>query len=411
MKIKLVLLLFFLLLQPGIYASRNLPEKVAGSSLNYEPQEYSNEYSSDDLNSYGEWIEIPGYGRVWRPNVDAQWQPFSDGHWVFDGNDWVWDSYEPYGPIVYHYGNWEYVSNYQWVWIPNHAQWSPAIVVWVYYGDQIAWAPRPRQGHSFGEPWEHRRHHRWMVVQNHDFINDHVYKYRVANVARDRDVRRNPIIRTPPPVAYVQKNVPQPIPVRHDIIRNGKIPPNTLHEKHPVPIERNPAITPKVPGKPVRDPAKNNTKPQPLPPVRNSANGKNGGKTDVVPVTPAKTPSPVIRNRPAGNTAPTQVKPLPPVKKPADDRGRGNADVAPNITPKAPPTVIRKPAAVAPAAAKPPVRATRNSPPVVTKAPPQQHVQSPPKVNRPVQVRTQQQPAVRKAPPVQDKKEKRPNEK
>src|ERR1035437_7678779 len=76
------------------------------------------EYNVDDLNQYGEWINLNQYGRVWRPSVINSWQPFTNGNWAYDGNDWVWVSYEPFGWIVYHYGSWDYYPPYGWLWIP-----------------------------------------------------------------------------------------------------------------------------------------------------------------------------------------------------------------------------------------------------------------------------------------------------
>ena len=256
MNIKFIFLMTALFLQQGAFGGRGASAKYSPAE-SAVPQEYSAGYNSDDLNGYGEWIYIDGYGRVWSPYVTAQWQPFADGRWVFDGNDWVWDSYEPYGAIVYHYGNWEYASNRRWVWIPNQTHWSPACVVWVYYGDQIAWAPRPRQGHAYGEPWEHNHHRNWVVVRNNDFTNDHVNKHRLTGATIVKGGRNAPISRTPPPVTYVQQHTPKPIPVRHDIVRNGKITPNQLHEKHPVPVVRNPAAPAKSPVRTTPNPVRN----------------------------------------------------------------------------------------------------------------------------------------------------------
>jgi hypothetical protein len=45
-----------------------------------------------ELNDYGEWVIVPGYGTVWRPDADPDWRPFVYGHWVYSSDGWVWDS-------------------------------------------------------------------------------------------------------------------------------------------------------------------------------------------------------------------------------------------------------------------------------------------------------------------------------
>ena len=73
------------------------------------------------LSRYGDWVNVPDYGQVWQPGVSADWRPFTYGHWVWDedNNDWAWVSYEPYGWLVFHYGNWDYEPGYGWFWIPG----------------------------------------------------------------------------------------------------------------------------------------------------------------------------------------------------------------------------------------------------------------------------------------------------
>ena len=91
----------------------------------------SREYDIADLNSYGEWVAVNPYGRVWRPYVAAGWQPFSYGHWIYSDVGWVWVSYEPFGWVVYHYGSWFWSEDEGWVWVPGYGGWSPATVDWL----------------------------------------------------------------------------------------------------------------------------------------------------------------------------------------------------------------------------------------------------------------------------------------
>src|SRR6266404_4997046 len=73
----------------------------------------------DDLDDYGDWQNVSGYGNCWRPRVDISWAPYQDGYWANDypyGPTWV--SSEAWGYAPYHYGRWVDVSN-QWFWVPE----------------------------------------------------------------------------------------------------------------------------------------------------------------------------------------------------------------------------------------------------------------------------------------------------
>jgi hypothetical protein len=100
-----------------------------------------------DLDGYGDWQDVSGYGYAWRPRVDANWAPYSQGQWVMDdlyGMTWV--SNEPWGYAPYHYGRWAFVNN-QWFWIPDRVNtepaYAPALVAFLPMTDSnlIGWAP------------------------------------------------------------------------------------------------------------------------------------------------------------------------------------------------------------------------------------------------------------------------------
>lgn len=101
----------------------------------------------NDLDYYGDWQNVSGYGNVWRPRVSNGWVPYQDGQWVNNypyGPTWV--SNESWGYAPYHYGRWTNVGN-QWYWIPDAAnttpQYAPALVAFVPLNDsnQIGWVP------------------------------------------------------------------------------------------------------------------------------------------------------------------------------------------------------------------------------------------------------------------------------
>ncbi|MFP5264619.1 MAG: DUF6600 domain-containing protein [Blastocatellia bacterium] len=111
----------------------------------YLPQDIPGVY---DLDRYGDWADVDGYGRCWAPRVSAGWSPYRDGYW--DANDtWgpTWVSREPWGYAPYHYGRWAYLNNQRWVWVPSDAirqpVYSPALVAFIplQQTSQIAWVP------------------------------------------------------------------------------------------------------------------------------------------------------------------------------------------------------------------------------------------------------------------------------
>lgn len=101
----------------------------------------------NDLDYYGDWQDVNGYGHCWRPRVDSGWAPYQQGSWVNDypyGPTWV--SSEAWGYAPYHYGRWANVGN-QWFWVPDAVnatpRYSPALVAFVplTQANEIGWVP------------------------------------------------------------------------------------------------------------------------------------------------------------------------------------------------------------------------------------------------------------------------------
>ena len=101
----------------------------------------------NDLDYYGDWQNVDGYGNAWRPRVDAGWVPYQQGQWINDypyGPTWV--SNDPWGYAPYHYGRWAHVGH-QWYWIPEAQNttpmYAPALVAFVPLdnANQIGWVP------------------------------------------------------------------------------------------------------------------------------------------------------------------------------------------------------------------------------------------------------------------------------
>ena len=105
-------------------------------------------YSDDTLNSNGEWVDVGGYGKCWRPTkVSADWRPYTNGRWGnCDDCGWTWISDDDWGWCTDHYGRWTHTEDAGWCWAPGTV-WSPAWVSWRSGTGPdcscIGWAPLP----------------------------------------------------------------------------------------------------------------------------------------------------------------------------------------------------------------------------------------------------------------------------
>ncbi len=78
-------------------------------------------YGASDLNYYGSFYNIPGYGMMWQPYlIGAGWDPFMNGAWTwYPGAGYTWVSAYPWGWTPYRYGSWTYLPTSGWFWRPG----------------------------------------------------------------------------------------------------------------------------------------------------------------------------------------------------------------------------------------------------------------------------------------------------
>jgi hypothetical protein len=102
-------------------------------SANYVSREMT---GYEDLDEYGDWSYVAGYGPCWRPRaVVVGWAPYRFGHWVYVGPwGWTWVEDEPWGFAPFHYGRWAFAGS-GWFWVPGpvvvRPVWAPALVAFV----------------------------------------------------------------------------------------------------------------------------------------------------------------------------------------------------------------------------------------------------------------------------------------
>ena len=120
----------------------------------------------DELSYYGDWVDNPDYGYVWRPNVGRDFRPYyTNGRWAMTeyGNTWVSD-YE-WGWAPFHYGRWFYDDYDGWVWLPDTV-WGPSWVSWRTGGGFYGWAPlgpRSSINNNFGRNYYVPNNH-WVFI-------------------------------------------------------------------------------------------------------------------------------------------------------------------------------------------------------------------------------------------------------
>lgn len=95
-------------------------------------KDYPYGYGVSDLNYYGNYYNVPGYGTMWQPYFSGVgWDPFAFGSWMYyPGAGYTWVSGYPWGWMPYRYGNWNFVPGYGWMWAPGgFGAWYPVPVL------------------------------------------------------------------------------------------------------------------------------------------------------------------------------------------------------------------------------------------------------------------------------------------
>jgi hypothetical protein len=78
-------------------------------------------YGASDMNYYGAYSNVPGYGMMWQPFFTGiGWDPFMDGAWSwYPGYGYMFASAYPWGWMPYRYGNWMFIPGNGWMWQPG----------------------------------------------------------------------------------------------------------------------------------------------------------------------------------------------------------------------------------------------------------------------------------------------------
>ncbi|HEV2467850.1 MAG TPA: DUF6600 domain-containing protein [Candidatus Sulfotelmatobacter sp.] len=178
-------------------------------SANYVSREMT---GYEDLDEYGDWSYVAGYGPCWHPRVVVGgWAPYRFGHWVYVGPwGWTWVEDEPWGFAPFHYGRWAYVNS-GWFWVPGpvvvRPVWAPALVAFVGGGPGfhfsagvgVGWFPL-----APGEVYVPGYHVSRAYVNNVNITNTTVNITRVTNVYNTVIVNRSTTINN---ITYVNQRI------------------------------------------------------------------------------------------------------------------------------------------------------------------------------------------------------------
>jgi len=194
-------------------------------SANYVSREMT---GYEDLDEYGDWSYVAGYGPCWRPRVIVVgWAPYRFGHWVFVGPwGWTWVEDEPWGFAPFHYGRWAAVNG-GWFWVPGpvvvRPVWAPALVAFVGGGPGfrfsagvgVGWFPL-----APGEVYLPGYHVSRAYVNNVNITNTSVNITKVTNVYNTVIINKSTTINN---ITYVNQHVNNGVTVvSHDAFVNAR---------------------------------------------------------------------------------------------------------------------------------------------------------------------------------------------
>jgi uncharacterized membrane protein YgcG len=147
------------------------------------------------LGSYGDWVEDPDYGRVWRPYatvVGVDFTPYETcGSWAWTDWGWSYNCDWDWGWLPFHYGRWNWFDGGYWGWVPGH-EWGPGWVDWRHGGGYVGWRPtapefHDHRGQHLGPEFHDHRSgahdSQWRFVKQEDFGHGHIHGHLYNDLA------------------------------------------------------------------------------------------------------------------------------------------------------------------------------------------------------------------------------------
>ncbi len=183
----------------------------------------------DALSPYGQWVDYPGTGYVWVPNMGPDFKPYSSGgHWVYSDEGWTWASDYPWGWAPFHYGRWFFDDNYGWCWVPGY-QWAPAWVSWRSNQGYYGWAPlSPTVGVSVTIAAYNPPPHVWCFVPAQYVASPHVNNYYVNETQNVTIIQKTTIINNYTTVNNIHNTTVNNTTINNTTVNNNTVNNNTV---------------------------------------------------------------------------------------------------------------------------------------------------------------------------------------
>lgn len=258
------------------------------------------QYGLDDLNYYGTYYNVAGYGWLWQPyGAGLGWNPFINGYWTLTPYGYVWVSAYPWGWMPYRYGQWIFVNGSGWMWQPGgwHGWWRRPRLVNTppgfhppappAHGNVVTGNPRIPSIPRVSRPGDRPRR---------VFNNDNVEGSLPAR-DHDRDRDHHPNVGS---AGVIHADTQPAIVPRENAATTG---PETIAPEARVPRNERPAASPgagEFHGRPERVPSVHVTRP-PEPPVHAAR--------------PPQPPAPVMQAHPAPTVVPSRPASPPPAPR------------------------------------------------------------------------------------------------
>ena len=138
---------------------QDLNSQEAAKTAATGDQPNSNNPAWGDLDTNGNWYNVPGQGYVWSPYeaADASWDPYGCGNWVYTPQfGYIWVSCESWGYMPYMAGYWNYYDGFGWGWSAGYGYpWWYTGSWWCNVGNRPhRYEPPHRPGHGPAHPVE-----------------------------------------------------------------------------------------------------------------------------------------------------------------------------------------------------------------------------------------------------------------
>ena len=191
----------------------------------------------DGLHGDGDWTDYNGSYVFVPSNIDANWRPYTRGHWVHTAEfGWVWESTEHFGWATYHYGRWGYARDIGWYWVPGR-RWAPAWVSWRRTDTDVMWAPLPPTGYDDGGDFASNSDatlsalpfYFWVSIPTHNF-QDRDLSSRIVF-----DANQNQRI-------FQRSHFDGPVVIKNNVVVNNVINANFIQQQTGKPVQ-NVAVT------------------------------------------------------------------------------------------------------------------------------------------------------------------------